>query len=61
MFRFRACFLAGLLLLAISPVVSSTTWALPSTMVYEGQLLDSDGQAKTTEHQLRFSLWNSAD
>ena len=60
-FRFRVCFLASLLLLAISPMVSSTTWALPSTMVYEGQLLDSDGQAKTTEHQLRFSLWSSAD
>lgn len=33
----------------------------PQTFVYNGHLLDSSGNAITTAHTIRFSLWTSAD
>ncbi len=48
---------AGLLSI---PFVSAETTA-PQRIIYNGHLLDSSGDAITTEHTIRFSYWTSTD
>ncbi|MBT5236899.1 hypothetical protein HOL63_00835 [Candidatus Peregrinibacteria bacterium] len=58
--RFTAGFIA-LIVMAISiPLVAATTTA-PQRIIYNGHLLDSSGDAVTTEHTIRFSYWSSTD
>ncbi len=48
---------AGLLSI---PFVSAET-TTPQRIIYNGHLLDSSGDAITTEHNIRFSYWTSTD
>jgi len=52
------CILA--LILAIFPMATMAE-TTPNTIVYEGLLLDSSGNARTTTHTIRFSFWKSGD
>ncbi len=53
------CLAALVLLWAPTQVHAATTG--PQKYIYNGHLLDSSGQAVTTEHAIRFSEWKSAD
>lgn len=51
--------IVGLLVITV-PLVRAETTA-PQRIVYNGHLLDSSGNAVTSEVEIRFSYWNSAD
>ena len=57
-------FLTGIFFLVASllsiPFVSAET-TTPQRIIYNGHLLDSSGDAITTEHTIRFSYWTSTD
>ena len=52
-------FFASVALLSVPFAMAETS--APQAIVYNGHLLDSSGDAITTEHNIRFSYWSSTD
>ncbi|PIR54444.1 hypothetical protein COU75_00840 [Candidatus Peregrinibacteria bacterium CG10_big_fil_rev_8_21_14_0_10_42_8] len=53
-------FFALIVMIVGAPFVAAATTA-PQRIIYNGHLLDSSGNAITTEHTIRFSYWSNTD
>lgn len=51
----------ALTVIAAAPLLVQAKTTSPLEIVYNGHLLDSSGDAITTAHTIRFSLWNTSD
>ncbi len=46
---------------AVAPLLVHAATTAPQKIIYNGHLLNSDGDAITTAHSIRFSYWSSTD